>query len=274
MNHNTPTPTYRSVTITPELAREWLKRNTRNRRLDPHKINVLAGAMERGEWVENGDAIRFSVSGILLDGQHRLAAVDKTRVSIRGLIVENLPDEAQDTVDTGAKRSFAAVLQIKGVKDQAAVAALARKIFDYEHQQLRNPGNPPTHAQLQVVVDNHEPSMRDSLRVAAAVRRQLPIPGQMLGLAHWLFNQIDEDDCEFFFDRLRDGQGLVDGDPILALRKAVLADVARGPRQTYRRIHVLALLIKAWNFFRAGEQVPYLQWRQGGRAPEEFPEPK
>jgi hypothetical protein len=260
------------VEITPDLAREWLKRNTRNRRLDRNRVNVLSGAMKRGEWHENGDAIRFSVSGTLLDGQTRVAAVVDSGVTIRSLVAENLPDEAQITIDVGAKRSFAAVLQIQGVKDQAALAAVARKIFDWETGQLRNTARPPTHAQLQTVVDNHEESMRESLRIAQAIRRQLPVPTTVIALAHWIFNQIDADDTEFFFARLRDGQGLVEGDPVFALRKVILLDATRTPR--YRQAHVLALVIKAWNFYRAGDQIKLLQWRSGGSSPESFPQPK
>lgn len=273
MNLTTPsTPTYRAVTVTPDLAREWLKRNTRNRRLERNRVTVLADAMTRGEWHENGDAIRFSANGILLDGQTRLAAVVKSDVSIRSLVAENLPDEAQITVDVGAKRTFAAVLEIQGVKDQAALAAMARKIFDWEHGQLRNTARVPTHAQLQTVVNNHEDSMRLSLRIAQAVRRQIPAPTTTIGLAHWLFNQIDEEDTEFFFNRLRDGQGLVEGDPVFALRKTVLLDATRNVR--YRQFQVLALVIKAWNAYRAGDKVKLLQWRSGGASPEAFPEPK
>lgn len=268
------TPVYRVATITPDLAREWLKRNTRNRVLNERRVRALADAMQRGEWHENGDAIRFSASGVLLDGQTRLAAVVESRTSIRSLVAEGLPDEAQITMDVGARRTFAAVLQIQGVKHAGHIAALARMVFDYETGQIRSHERPPSHTQLQAVVDKNLADLEVSLKVAKSIRRQLPMSVTVLGVAHWLFRQIDEEDCSFFFDRIRDGQGLVEGDPVLVLRKRVLIDATNERNQKLKPFHLLALLIKAWNAYRMGEQLNNLRWRTGGARPEPFPEPK
>lgn len=61
--------------ISPDLARDLLAKNPHNRNLRVRRVEQLAGAMTRGEWVFNGDAIRIADSGMLLDGQHRLAAI-------------------------------------------------------------------------------------------------------------------------------------------------------------------------------------------------------
>lgn len=265
-------PRYRVVTVTPDLAREWLKRNNRNRALHPQRVTDLAEAMKRGEWTENGDTITFSESGDVQDGQHRLAAVVKSGVPIRCLVVEGLPDEAQDTKDVGARRTFAAVLQIRGVASSTNVAALARLVFDHGTGQLRSHNHPPSHAQLLAVVEKHLDELRESNRVGKAVRRQLPISQNYTALAHWLCMPLDPDDSEFFFARLRDGQGLVEGDPIFALRKAIILDAIK-PRNRMDGVHHLALIIKAWNAYRKGEKIIVLAWRSGGARPEVFPEP-
>jgi hypothetical protein len=272
-SHEGVTPTYRVATITPDLAREWLKRNTRNRTLSERRVRSLAEAMKRGEWYENGDAIRFSVSGVLLDGQTRLAAVVMSGCSIRSLVAENLPDDAQITMDVGSARTFAAVLQILGYKDAGYLASLTRLAYLYETGQVRHHNRPPTHQQLLHVVEKHHDEFHESLRVAQSVRRQLPISRTTLALAHWLFVDIEPADAEFFFTRLRDGQGLVEGDAIFALRRAILLDAASS-RPKLAGFHVLALIIKAWNAYRAGQQVTLLAWRPGGARPEPFPVPK
>ena len=55
--------------ISPEVAAEYLKTNTRNRPCLPGRIHDNANAMKRGEWLQNGDAIRFGSDGVLIDGQ-------------------------------------------------------------------------------------------------------------------------------------------------------------------------------------------------------------
>lgn len=267
------TPTYKVVSITPELAAEWLKRNTRNRHLNERNVAVLAGAMKRGEWRENGDSFRFSVSDVILDGQHRLAAVVASGVAIRSLVVDGLDDEVQATVDTGRKRSFADVLQIAHVGDSTGLAAVICWVYRWETGQVRSINRPPTHAQLGFIHEKH-PELIDSVRAAHAVRRQVPVTVSVVGLSHWLLMGINPEDAAFFFDRFRDGQGLVEGDPIFALRKSIFADLTSSKRRSRMDpTLVLALIIKAWNAYRKGEKVVLLAWRSGGARPEQFPEP-
>lgn len=269
----TTTPTYRSVTVTPDLAREWMKRNVHNRPLNDKRVRTFANAMLRGEWQENGDAIRFSVSGVLLDGQHRLAAVAKANTSIRALVAENLPDESQMTMDVGQTRSFAQVLTLKGYKDGARLAMLARAVYNWETGQVRNKNNPPTYAQMLHIVETNTDSLIESISVARTVKRHVPTSLQVLALGHWVFSAIGPEDVAFFFDRLRDGQNLQDGSPILAFRKWAILDAAKNFKHV-GVVHVLALLIKSWNAYRDGTEIRQLAWRSGGASPEPFPEPK
>ena len=69
------------VLVTPEIASEWLKSNTNNRRLKPSVVNSYAKDMKCGRWTLNNDAITFDKSGILTNGQHRLTAIIKSETS-------------------------------------------------------------------------------------------------------------------------------------------------------------------------------------------------
>ncbi|HEY5050458.1 MAG TPA: hypothetical protein VII50_06125, partial [Acidothermaceae bacterium] len=62
-------------TITPAKAAEWLEANTTNRPVSRTVVRSFAEAMKRGEWIVTHQGIAFDVSGVLIDGQHRLAAV-------------------------------------------------------------------------------------------------------------------------------------------------------------------------------------------------------
>ena len=61
--------------VTPRMAREWLKVNTRNRPLRPTHVERLRASFERGEYVMTHQGIAFCDDGTIADGQHRLTAI-------------------------------------------------------------------------------------------------------------------------------------------------------------------------------------------------------
>lgn len=63
------------VKVTPRLAREWLKHNTKNRPIRPSHVETLRASFERGEYVMTHQGVAFAEDGELIDGQHRLSAI-------------------------------------------------------------------------------------------------------------------------------------------------------------------------------------------------------
>jgi len=72
--------------VTPELANAWMQKNTFNRKLSRHTVRKYASDMERGEWKLNHQGIAFDDEGILVDGQHRLAAVRESGKTVRMMV--------------------------------------------------------------------------------------------------------------------------------------------------------------------------------------------
>ena len=64
-------------TITPEIAKTMLGENVNNRRISRDNVNLFAREIRNGEWRFNGEAIKFSKDGRLLDDQHRLLAASR-----------------------------------------------------------------------------------------------------------------------------------------------------------------------------------------------------
>lgn len=62
-------------TITPELAADLLSRNMKNRPVSQQRVRKYMAAMVAGKWLLNGEAIKISIDGRLIDGQHRLKAI-------------------------------------------------------------------------------------------------------------------------------------------------------------------------------------------------------
>ncbi len=110
-------------TITPAKAAEYLKSNTLNRPLSKNYVLALADQMRRGQWRMNGEAIIFSESGRLLDGQHRLAAIIKSGVSVTMAVTRGISEDVFHTIDTGKGRTGADVFAIAGIKNYAGISA-------------------------------------------------------------------------------------------------------------------------------------------------------
>ncbi len=133
-------PVYTLVDITPELAKKWLSQNTHNRNLRERVVNGYAADMRDGNWVEDGQSIKFAKGdvvlldnppihgGPLLDGQHRLSAIVTADATIRMLVVSNLPDSTQEVMDTGAKRVLGDVLKLRGEAYAITLAATLMRV--------------------------------------------------------------------------------------------------------------------------------------------------
>lgn len=280
-------PVYNVVDITPDLAAKWLAQNTHNRNLRERVVNGYAADMRDGNWVEDGQSIKFAkgdvvllnnpaiTGGALLDGQHRLSAIVTADVIIRMLVVSNLDDSTQEVMDTGAKRVLGDVLKLRGEAYAITLAAALMRVHQWKQgyrKNLKSAGNArPTHRQLLEVLEEH-PELRRSVEIADRIRKAGRLSASTVALCHWLFNTVDPDDCAFFFARLGDGVGLMNDDPVYALRR-VLENFAADRGRPDEAL-VTALVIKAWNAYREGRSVQVLAYRPGGARPEPYPEPK
>jgi hypothetical protein len=50
----------RMMTITPELAQEWLDVGGTNRKITRRRIEAIAAAIKRGEWRLTGEAVKLT----------------------------------------------------------------------------------------------------------------------------------------------------------------------------------------------------------------------
>lgn len=107
-------PNVALVTITPEMAEEMLKKNIGNRKINQANVNRIAADMATGNYRLNGETIKISPNGEILDGQHRLLAAVKSGMTFRTYIVYNVERESIGTIDMGKGRSVADSLNVMG----------------------------------------------------------------------------------------------------------------------------------------------------------------
>jgi hypothetical protein len=111
------------VTVTPEMALKWLEEaNLGNRSPSERYVNTLARDILSGNWEVDGNAIRFSKSGRLLDGQHRLLAIVQADRPVETFVAYNLKDKAMTVIDRGKARSIADLFKINLGADRVSAA--------------------------------------------------------------------------------------------------------------------------------------------------------
>lgn len=125
MNMNKP----QIKTITPEIAREMLKCNTRNLPVRQTHVDYLASEMSAGRWQLTHQGIAFD-GDVLVDGQHRLLAVVQSGATVEMWVFGDVPLEVQAMVDKGRIRSVADELShFDGVEHAKAKAAACRAVL-------------------------------------------------------------------------------------------------------------------------------------------------
>ncbi len=118
-------------TITPEWAQKTLsEKNSGNRAMNRQHVELLAREMKLGRWKVNGDTICLNGSR-LIDGQHRLAAVVASGVTIDSFVIEGIPCDVFDTKDIGKRRSGGDTLGVRGEKNAYRLAAALVMIDKY-----------------------------------------------------------------------------------------------------------------------------------------------
>lgn len=93
--------------VSPQMAAEWLTQNRNNRPLRTTWATVLSNRIARGEWVLTHQGIAFSSDGNLIDGQHRLKAIELSGKTCRIAVFRGLSKDAFRVLDQGVKRSMA-----------------------------------------------------------------------------------------------------------------------------------------------------------------------
>ncbi len=112
--------------ITPSIARLMLNSNVSNRNM---RQTNLKDAMDIDEWVLNGSSIVFSDEGVLLDGQHRLAACISSGKTIDTVVIRGISKQSQISMDSGVKRRPCDYLSMMGYKKSDLMAAAATALL-------------------------------------------------------------------------------------------------------------------------------------------------
>lgn len=122
--------------ITPEVAKQLLENNHHNRKVSKGNTETIERALKSGEWKVSGQTIIVSITGILMDGQHRLKAVMNTGISMEHLVCRGVADDVFKVIDTGKNRSGADVLSIAKIDNHGKIANLIKFLDAYKNKHM------------------------------------------------------------------------------------------------------------------------------------------
>jgi hypothetical protein len=257
--------TTRIVALTPAMAEALLAANIDNNRgIRDSRVAALVRDMLSGRFCLNGETIKVSVTGRLLDGQHRCMAVLQSGVTIQAILVEGLPEATLGTIDMGQRRSVAQSLKMRGEPQPTAIAAIARRILMWDAGVRTNASGSQFLATEREITDFIErtPAVRHCVDVSRRAASYVCAPTATIGLAYFLCSRVDAGDAStFFIDQLTDGLGLHAGDPAKALRDRFAVGSRRG---RVAEADALGYTLRAWNAYRRGDVLTKMQAPTGG----------
>lgn len=237
-------------TITPEIAREMLKCNTRNLPVRNSHVDYLASEMAAGRWQLTHQGIAFD-GDTLVDGQHRLLAVVQSGVTVQAWVFGDVPLTVQALVDKGRIRSVADELShfdgIEHAKQKAAACRAVLSICCYFQAVKMSSGS------CKKVLAELE---RDFDFVIEATKNFRPAQRNWIQGALTIALSADRN-VAAFIEAFGSGENLKGGDPAKALRDW-LTNGGRNIRANYKRAAIEGVFNAAYNA-AAGQKITQIK---------------
>lgn len=266
--------------ISPEMASEFLAKNRRNRPVREERVDRYSTLMKDREWLPSPDAIAFDYNGRLINGQHRLKAIQQSGETVTALVVWNLPPDAFKISDVGIKRTPADALTVEGFKFPHELAATTKLVVLWLRHDL-DQCNRYENVENMTIVDVAEqctPRIQKSIRLVNNHKtglRKLPFPRSLLAFGHFIYKPTYGHDADRFVERFAEGVKIQDWEEKYNVEGAVspvklLRDKMAESGSNLNRESKLAYLVQAMNWFCKEEPHKRLRYR----ASDSFPEPE
>lgn len=242
--------------VTPDLAREWLTRNIGNRSSSPAWVKELEGFIHDGRWRMTGDPIRFSKTGKLIDGQHRLQAILNSGKTVQCVVMRNLADDIFDVIDSGKSRTKVDVIFIEyGLPMEVCkiLSSSTGAAIDYERAQFGF-GGKADKTELRAFV-NENPLIIQSAVYAQKLPHQTPVPKSIAAFFHFYAARRNQEDAERLIERFMVGAVNGPNDNLLHLRNLCMN--GRANRRLVSRMEIIGRLIRIWNAEQRGQPIKY-----------------
>lgn len=257
------------VLLTPERANELLEHNTHNRPINDQHVHRIAAQIKGGKWRYNGDTIKVSDDGAVLDGQHRLWAVIEAKEPIQTIIVYGIEREAFSTIDTLRRpRSGADVIALSGTtRHRNVIASALAWLIRWQRNALEDYKAP----QYRVENSDIEAAFVAHPGIVRAIERAMATRGianaSIIGFVYYILANRSPELAERMIETLREPGRTGVEDPFFRLRAYFTAD----HHKRKEPLMTIALAFKAANAAHKNQKIRVLSWKNQGKLVEPFP---
>ncbi len=285
--------TFSFVEVTPELAKNWLAMNTRNRSSRPNQVKYLSQSFlsEGGRFTT--DCIAFRTDDTILNGQHRLEACVQTQVSFPALVLRGVPDDVDEVEDHVAPRLARDLVRTKapGIKNSKDKTTIPKLYWRFKEMRADASWTAARwdkqiytkNCIAEYVIDNDK-KLSWALKLVHNNNADLVFfPRSTFAAAALVLADQHKGATQVFFQRLATGEGLESGDPLLWLRNYLLKqfrEKAVKGTESVDPVQVrIAFIFMAWNAWLEGKQLKkapriYIKDKTGMQTTVSWPVPK
>lgn len=271
--------TFSRIEITTTLAQELLNMNDHNRPIKQVIVEKYAYDMKNDLWQYTGDTIKISKTGNLLDGQHRLLAIQQSGKPQHFNIQTGLEDESFDVMDIGKLRTGGDIIAIMGYKNHNVFAGAVRLVALYQRTRLDKSFTMASsfnmrNTEITAWIEKHGGEKIDEcvqIGVQCYSRSKICTPSTYAAFMYILGGKNWEQ-ARTFFEMFSSGENIssTNYSMIYLLRQKLINMMAS--KLTFKNSYEKhALIIKAWNYFRDKREIKQLTWQSDK---ELFPIPK
>jgi hypothetical protein len=261
-----------------EQIDEMLDGSSNWRQLNVAHRDRLLAAMRRKEWnCANGETVAIDDGGQVVNGQHRLSAAAiyqrETSETVWFWVAYGTTADAVATMDQGKNRRLVDILRSEKVPYATHCASIAMSVPAEKKGGI-----------FGVLRSLHVSTMAEGLdawkRNRGAIQEWAGTTGRIDGagmsravlVGQTLYHAATHNprQARLFAESLISGVGLKDNDPVYHLRARLQSDrasVDKAPRE-----RIMALVVKAWNAWIAGDSMMRLHFRATGPKAEAYPE--
>lgn len=263
----------RVETITPVLAEEYLRRNTNNRLLRKNIVSYYAAQMRNGQWMLNGEGIIFNEENVLVDGQHRLAAVVESGADVEMLVVRNADKNSFTTIDSGVSRKIQDTFYVKGIPNANKAASIisrykrmCRSLAIMGNSGTAKQGDTPSRQDLLLEYSSDEEFWQEVVRFACSCwsTMRLMTATEIGGFASYLIKEKKHpmEKVFFFFEQLLKVD-TPQSRTISLYRKRLIQNLTMNKRISPQ--YNQQLFAKVWNAFVEGRELSCVKWSEQER---------
>lgn len=262
----------KQIELTPKKAQEWFETVTQEKQRKFRQLHSLkiAQAIQRGEWVLNNDLFMFDKDGVLINGQHRAAAIAKAGKTVSVNVAYGCSESEARIVDQGIMtRNNTDILHYNGIKNASNISAIIGTIL----RDIDGGRFTPTPDQCLDFANKHYEKLQYSVKfvINKCKDSRVEVEPTLLAAVWFVASEVDLDAANSFAQAIAQNTPRERGDAAWMVIKRFKESKERLVGKMSRQVKI-AILIKAFNYWRKDKKPPFLRWSPGQG--EEFPQIK